>query len=207
VNVALAPILLGAALASRSAGWAITMHDANHFLWMVLYIDVYLLAFNILPIYPLDGGQILRSLLWFLMGRARSLMAATVLGMVGLVGFLGIAVYSRSVWLGLISVYLLFICWGGLQQARQLHRQAKLPRRRGFRCPSCRSAPPIGPYWKCSACAQPFDTFETQGVCPHCSARFSNTMCLDCQEQRPISEWAVGSYAGAGVVNGEYPAR
>src|SRR5208282_3140551 len=53
----------------------------------VLSINIGLLIFNILPIYPLDGGQILRSLLWFVMGRARSLAVATVLGLVGAVGF------------------------------------------------------------------------------------------------------------------------
>lgn len=207
VNVALAPILLGAAFAGRAAGLHSTMPDLSHFLWMVAYINLYLLAFNILPIYPLDGGQILRSLLWFVLGKARSLMVATVLGFIGIAGFIALAIWWRELWLGLISVYLLLSCWGGLQHARQLLRQAKLPRRPGFRCPSCQSAPPIGPYWKCSACAQAFDTFETQGVCPHCATRFDSTTCLDCHQQRPISDWAVASYAGVGVVNGENPAR
>ena len=165
VNVVLAPVFLVLALAGRSAGLHATMPDLSHFLWMLLYIDVYLLAFNILPIYPLDGGQILRSLLWFALGKARSLMVATVLGIIGIAAFIGFAIWRREVWLGLISVYLLFICWGGLQHARQLLRQARLPRRPGFRCPSCLSAPPIGQYWKCGACEQPFDTFATQGVC------------------------------------------
>jgi Zn-dependent protease len=207
VNVALAPILYGVVMAGKSAGLPDSMPDLYVFLWSVFKINFGLLLFNILPIYPLDGGQILRSLLWFVMGKARSLMVATVLGFLGIIGFIVIAVIWREVWLGLISVYLLFSCWGGLQHARQLLRIAKLPRRPGFACPSCRTAPPLGTYWQCGACNQPFDTFETQAVCPHCATRFDSTRCLDCGEQHPMSEWVAGSFPGVGTVNGGHTAR
>jgi Zn-dependent protease len=202
VNVALAPILIAAVMVGRSSGLTDTNPDLYNFLWNVLKIDVFLLIFNILPIYPLDGGQILRSLLWYVMGKARSLMVATVVGIIGIVGFIGLAVFTRDLWFGLISIYLLMSCWNGLQHARVLLRQAKLPRRPGFACPGCKEAPPIGAYWRCGACQQPFDTFATQGECPHCSARFNSTMCLNCHEQHPLSQWAAGSAASAGVLNG-----
>ena len=204
VNVVLAPILYAAAMAGHSLGWADTMPNAAHFLWAVFVIDVALLVFNILPIYPLDGGQILRSLLWFVVGKGRSLLIATVLGFVGIVGFIGFAIWSRQLWLGAISIFLLMNCWGGLQHARHLLRMAKLPRRQGYVCPSCRTAPPLGEYWQCGACGQGFDTFATEAVCPHCAATFSTTRCLDCNEQFPMNEWVVRDFVGVGTVSG-YP--
>jgi DNA-directed RNA polymerase subunit RPC12/RpoP len=193
VNVVLYPILTVALLQARSLGWPETSPDLYQLLFMVRRIDYWLLVFNILPIYPLDGGQILRSLLWFVMGRARSLMAATILGLVGIVGFIGWAIVSRDLWLGAIAVYMLMICWGGLQHARALLRLAKLPRRDGFACPDCNSAPPLGEFWKCSQCGQAFDTFQTHAVCPRCGAQHSQTKCLDCGHLHPMTDWMVSA--------------
>jgi len=205
VNVALAPVLGAAYFMSRSAGWAHTMPNVYHLLFAVLAIDLLLLIFNILPIYPLDGGQILRSLLWFVIGRAQSLMVATVLGLIGIVGLFGLAVAKHSVWTAAITVFLLMNCWSGLRHAQALLKIAKLPRRPGFACPSCRTAPPVGAYWQCGQCQQAFDTFETRGTCPNCGAQYVTTMCLDCQEQRAMSEWIAGAYGG--VLNGEIPSK
>jgi Zn-dependent protease len=197
VNVALLPILYGAAILSRSldwtAGWA-SMPDAHALLRAIFYINLSLLVFNILPIYPLDGGQILRSLLWFVVGRARSLMAATIIGFLGAAGFVVLAVWIQSIWFGAIAAFMLMNCWRGWKQSLALSRLAKLPRRDGFACPSCKSAPPIGAYWKCGKCGQPFDTFGSAAVCPNCKSQFPLTMCLDCRGLHPMSEW--NSYAG-----------
>src|ERR1019366_6398205 len=180
VNVALLPVLWTIVILSRSSGWAEAMPNSYALLGMVWFINKWLLIFNMLPVYPLDGGKILRSLLWFVLGRARSLMVATILGFVGVVGFVILALWMRSVWFGVISAFMLVNCWGGLTQARALLRLAKLPRRDGFHCPRCKAAPPVGDFWKCGRCGQPFDTFQTGAVCPHCAAQFAVTKCLDC---------------------------
>jgi Zn-dependent protease len=190
VNVALGVILFIVTSLSRSLGWAEAAPDVHAFLQAVWNWNRVLLIFNILPIYPLDGGQILRSLLWFVLGRARSLMAATIVGLLGVAGFIFIAIKIQSVWLGAIAVFILINCWSGFKQAQALSRFAKLPRREEFSCPACKTAPPAGEYWKCGHCGQPFDTFQSRGVCPHCASRFDVTRCLDCGAPHPMSEWA-----------------
>jgi Zn-dependent protease len=189
VNVTLIPILGALGALGNSQGWAETAPDFSQFLHAVWLINLGLLIFNILPIYPLDGGKILWALLWFPLGRARSLMVAAIIGFVGLVGFIGFAFLQRSVWLGALALFLLLNCWSGLQRARALLRFAKLPRRAGFACPECKASPPIGEFWVCGQCHKPFDTFLTQGVCPNCSTRFDVTSCLDCGRAHPMREW------------------
>ncbi|HEX6907980.1 MAG TPA: site-2 protease family protein, partial [Terriglobales bacterium] len=197
VNVVLLVVVEMVGVAGRSAGLWAAMPNVHALLRALWYINFGLLIFNLLPIYPLDGGQILRSLLWFPLGRARSLMAATIVGFVGVLGLIFLAAYIRSGWFAILSVFILMNCWAGLRQAQALSRLAKLPRHAEFVCPCCRVSPPIGNFWKCTACGQPFDTFQTQAVCPHCSARFNTTMCLDCRRQHPIEEWAVRTTVAA----------
>ncbi|HEY6339841.1 MAG TPA: site-2 protease family protein [Candidatus Sulfotelmatobacter sp.] len=195
VNVALLPILYLLVILGRSAGWAETSPDVFALVHAVLYINVGLLIFNILPIYPLDGGQILRSLLWFVLGRGRSLMVATILGLIGVAGFIGLALWMGSIWYGALAVFMLMNCWGGLQHARALLRFAKVPRRQEFACATCKTSPPIGEYWKCGRCGQPFDTFQTRAACPNCKTQYSQTKCLDCGSLHPMHEWTVSVLA------------
>lgn len=189
VNVILMPILIGLVLLSSNLGWAETHLDAHEWLKTLLYINIGLLIFNLLPVYPLDGGQILRSLLWFVFGRANSLLIASVIGLVGVAGLVGLAIWLQSIWTGVIAVFVLMNCWRSLKQARALARLAQLPRRAGFACPSCRTAPPLGELWGCGNCGKRFDTFLTGAGCPHCGAQYSSTQCLDCGTSRPLSEW------------------
>lgn len=197
VNVALWVILSGIGLLSRGSAWLAASPDLHALLRSIFVINLGLLIFNILPIYPLDGGQILRSLLWFLVGRAPSLMAAAVIGLLGAAGFILLAVRSEDIWLGAIAIFVLMNSWGGLQQAKALARFAKLPRRHGFSCLSCGNSPPIGEFWKCSRCGQAFDTFQTGAVCPRCGSRYESTRCLDCGASHSMSEWSAPAIAGS----------
>ena len=189
VNVVLVPVLTILVMLSSRIDWFAAHPDAASLLNNIWWINTGLLIFNLMPVYPLDGGQILRSLLWFPFGRANSLLVASIIGFIGVAGLILIAVLARSFWLGIMAAFILMNCWGGLKQARALARVAKLPRREGFACPSCRTAPPLGALWRCGKCGNAFDTFLTHAACPHCGTQYNATQCLDCGTSAPFEAW------------------
>lgn len=82
-------------------------------------VNYWLLVFNLLPIYPMDGGQLLQTILWPLMGLHRSMEFACMLGLLGAVllglwglsgGGAGMAVF--------IAIFGGFACWQRLQQLK-----------------------------------------------------------------------------------------
>ena len=129
VNVVLLPVLFGAWLLAVRLGWPASASNGLTLLKSVALVNLIMLIFNLLPVYPLDGGQILRSVLWFMVGRANSLIAATIVGLVGVVGVVLLAVLLQSVWIGVLAAFILLNCWRGLQGALALARLEKAPRR------------------------------------------------------------------------------
>ena len=189
VNVILIPIFALLLSTCYHLGWYETHPDAYQLVQNIGRINIGILIFNLFPIYPLDGGQILRSLLWFVLGRANSLLAASIIGLIGVVGLVVLAILLKSIWTGIVAVFISLNCWGGLKQAGALARIAKLPRREGFACPSCKTSPPLGELWRCGKCGKAFDTFLTQAACPHCGTQFNVTQCLDCGTSSPMPDW------------------
>jgi Zn-dependent protease len=120
VNVILFPVLVGLNLWARNSGLWIESPDLARFLRDVAWINAGLLIFNVLPIYPLDGGQILQSLLWFFTGFTRSLKIATFIGFIGAALFGLYALMSRSLWLGILAVFMFMNCRSGWAYAQRL---------------------------------------------------------------------------------------
>lgn len=124
VNLLLLPILTYAQHAAGRAGWVNTNVDAYLVLLWLWRINLMLLLFNLLPIYPLDGGQIVRALLWFPLGQIRSLFIATGIGFVGGGALLLWAFSQQSIWIGIMALFLLSQAAVGWRQAQYLKMEA-----------------------------------------------------------------------------------
>jgi Zn-dependent protease len=124
VNVALIPVF---ALALAVAQGDSNLPD-DVVIWLrhLRFINLSLLIFNILPIFPLDGGQILRGLLWYPFGEIRSLQISSVLGLIG-GGLLALVALSwQSWWIAILAFFLLSRAWYGWQQAKAMVAAAEL---------------------------------------------------------------------------------
>jgi Zn-dependent protease len=200
VNVALVPVTLGLFLLSRSMDWQQLAPDVHHYLVALLVINTGLLVFNLLPVYPLDGGQILQALLWFVIGWGPSLMVVSVLGLVAGSGLTLLALVAELWWLALLFGFSVLISLAGLARARQLLRMMHAPRYEELACPSCRVAPPVGEFWVCTRCRKGFDAFAQPGACARCGKAITHVICPECSLPSRYEEWfpAVVAVADAG---------
>lgn len=190
VNVALIFVLKAVAIVFRHEGWNIAHPEAFNFLKNLWLINAGLLLFNLLPVYPLDGGQIVRSVLWFWLGKARSLWIACLLGFAGGLALGGVAITHGELWFGFIASYLLWITWSSFQHARALLRIEKLPRHDQFRCPRCQARALRGNLWKCPRCQTEFDLFASGGRCPQCAFAAEEVPCVECGQASQPAAWS-----------------
>jgi len=190
VNLVLVPVTVAACLIAGLPGVREGLSpDMQHFVWAITVINAVLLVFNMLPIYPLDGGQIVQALLWFAIGRAKSLFVVSVIGMIAGVAAVGLAFMMHDLWIGVIAVFAAMRSLTGFQQARVLARMENAPRHEDAVCPSCGDSPVMGKFWACNRCHTRFDTFRHQAQCPGCGTQFADTRCPSCGASHPFAAW------------------
>lgn len=110
-SVVIALLCFAAAMLGQQAHWPV---EINGLLWYLALINAVLVAFNIVPAFPLDGGRVLRSALWQWRGNMRWAtkissqigsgfgIALIILGVISFIGgdFLG------GMWWFLIGMFL-----------------------------------------------------------------------------------------------------
>jgi Zn-dependent protease len=89
------------------------------FCWWLYVTSFYLLLFNLLPIFPLDGGQMVQTMLWPMMGYHRSMMVSCVVGMCGSVGLAILGIAEINLMLVLLGAWLFYACF----QQRMIQRE------------------------------------------------------------------------------------
>lgn len=108
VNVAIAvilylPVVLGL---SDSQEYSIVSVTRDNFISMVLYANIILVLFNLIPAFPMDGGRILRALLAMKMNRAKATKIATGIGQVLAVGFVLLGIFNGNFMLTIIGFFI-----------------------------------------------------------------------------------------------------
>lgn len=84
----------------------------------LLFTNIGLAAFNLIPAFPMDGGRVLRALLGTMMSytRATALAVSIGQGMAWLIGLMGLL--TRNYWWILIAI---FVYAGAAQEGRTIH--------------------------------------------------------------------------------------
>src|SRR5581483_10510429 len=95
-------------------------------LWLG-YINVALAGFNMVPGYPLDGGRVLRAIIWWVTGNAeRSTRAAARVGQVVALLFILLGLFRFFVGANFGGLWRAFIGWFLLDAARSSQIQVGL---------------------------------------------------------------------------------
>ncbi|MBA2247118.1 MAG: site-2 protease family protein [Chloroflexia bacterium] len=87
--------------------------------------NLFMLAFNLLPAFPVDGGRILRAALTPLAGRARATSIAVVMGIILSIGLIVLGVWIRNPIMPMLGVFVLF---AARSESRMEHVQSAMRR-------------------------------------------------------------------------------
>jgi Zn-dependent protease len=98
-------------------------HNTSEFLESLLRANILMVAFNLIPAFPMDGGRILRSLLAMAMRYLRATAIAVTVGQAIAVLFFLYGIYQGSLMLPIIGF---FIFWGAEMEERMVRMRASL---------------------------------------------------------------------------------
>jgi Zn-dependent protease/predicted transcriptional regulator len=115
---------------ARLAGWQSGVEPATPvpavLLWLG-YINLALAGFNLIPGYPLDGGRVLRAVIWWITGnQSRSTRVASRVGEAVAILFILLGLYRFFLGANFGGLWSAFIGWFLLDAARSSQMQVEL---------------------------------------------------------------------------------
>ena len=128
----LSSLVIGFALlfVARLSGWQPGTDPATPVMAVLLwlgYINIMLAAFNMVPGYPLDGGRVLRALIWWITHNAdRATRLAAQVGQAVAFMFIMLGLYRFFAGANFGGLWLAFIGWFLLDASRRSHVQVEL---------------------------------------------------------------------------------
>lgn len=122
VNVAIAAVLgLFLSLAKLPAGIESVHVVGGSFLAKLMWVNLWLAVFNLLPAFPMDGGRVLRAVLALRMGRDRATEMAARVGQVMALGFALLGLFGNP-----MLLFIALFVWIGAQSEASLVRLRSL---------------------------------------------------------------------------------
>lgn len=124
VNVVLVPVLFGV--------WMLLVNTYNlgpgdaiplpmQVVYHLMFVNGILLVFNMMPIYPLDGGQIVQAILWYFVGYRKSLQFVATIGMAAAVVVIALGLFKwQDFWMVIIAIFVFMQALKGYAHARLL---------------------------------------------------------------------------------------
>jgi Zn-dependent protease len=189
VNLLLAPILF---LLWYEFGYY-RGGDVSLLLWSIAWANVYILVFNLLPIWPLDGGRVLQSAISSRIGLTRGRFAGGVISIACAAAGLAWSAHWHDFVTGAFLSGLIFV---SVVLVRCSVRMLAAERAWGFHesatCPHCASRALDAPTARCEQCGEDCNLLRHRGRCWNCHAARERVACRYCFEMSEIAQWYAG---------------
>lgn len=94
--------------------------DPAEFTRYIVWMNLALFLFNLMPAFPMDGGRVLRSLLAAKMGKVKATMIAMRIGRIVAIGFVIFGIFNAQLILSLIGLFIFMMAGQEFDQTRVL---------------------------------------------------------------------------------------